>query len=234
MEYIINHTKILLDMFSTPAPIPIRVIWDIEEARKLLKKTTFHERSEMSNEFMLKRFGIENALSTFDDDWRHESLKQTTKFIRTTDEEWKSFADECKAYVRRQLIDLEPGQDMNLRTLVQCFVFRAALRKIYPDLRLTKYHESHILFIVSDINILYDLPDESKSEIETRRSILLGTIDRMFDLGTNGKISPQNNPLNHLFVAFDAMQRVVFRCFLELRYRGGGVRYLTDKAGARL
>jgi hypothetical protein len=155
---------------------PVRVIRDIDEARKLLKESSIQEKSEMSNEFTLKRFGIKNALSTFDKDWRRENIRQADRFIRTLDDGWKSLVDACRTYVRHRLLNIEIEQALNLREFVQCFVLRTVIIKIYPSLDSNPPSDHWLISITSRIVELYDLPDEVIDEIDMKKDALMATI----------------------------------------------------------
>ena len=213
----------LYRLHPTMSSPQVKVIRDIKEAKRLLRDTSFRERSEMSNEFMLKRFGVENALSIFDSDWRKKSLKQTTKFIRASDDQWKSLADTSRAYVCSRVLQLGPGQTLNLRTLVQHFVLRISLL-INPKID-SYLIDERVAVIVSDINKLLQMPDEAEEKIITAKNALLTTVNKMLGHSDQrSNVPPRENLLDHVFVAYDAMQRVVLRCLLELRFRPKGAR----------
>lgn len=190
---------------------------DFNEARKILNASTFEERSLISHKFMVKQFGIENSLSTLDHSWFRESLRET-KFILTTDDEWNRLAEFSNDYISQCLSIIRPGQSIKLRIFVECFAFRVAILKLYPEADLYP-SDQLIRAITSEIIELYDMPEKEEEEIALKKSILLAQISRLFGIYPDGEIPTRKNPLNNLFVAFDAMQRVVLRCFLELRFR---------------
>ncbi|KAE8450815.1 hypothetical protein EG329_005728 [Mollisiaceae sp. DMI_Dod_QoI] len=192
-----------------------QVIRDITEARKVLRESSLEERSHMNSEFMTKRFGIENELTTLSQPWRRESLRQTINSIKTSDDEWRALVNQSNLYLQKSLSEIRRGDSVPLRSFVQRFVFRIAMLKVYPTNKLAPTEED-LEVITSNIIGLHNLPDGQRIEIEFRKETLVSRVGRVFGLDPDGNIPARENPLNQLFVAFDAMQRVVLRCFLEL------------------
>ena len=179
------------------------------------------ESRAIPNQRLVDAFGINNAFTTSDSEYRETFKRFAAKKIKLNDEEWKRVADLTLELVQIRTERLEHTDGaiplvpfVQSVTLTMSFYVLFRLEPLY----LKEKNVTNIAQLINELWIaskgLYFKP--SLTRRKERLQEALRKIDRTFDF------TPKRNPLNLILPAYETMWRVVLRCFLEVVFRNSG------------
>ena len=170
------------------------------------------------NQRLVRTFGIDNAFTTIDENYRKDFRSHAKEKITLDDGRWKTIAD-----LARQLVGTaipQSGSDiakMRLDSLAQSVTLKISLHVLF-DRNPFQLDDEVVLEIARTINFLWT---ESKSTIDPSGAVrerLRRALGLIFPgVGLNAR----QNPLNLILPAYETLWRVVLFCFIEVTFRHG-------------
>ncbi|KAF8854538.1 hypothetical protein BDZ45DRAFT_656535 [Acephala macrosclerotiorum] len=192
---------------------------------EILRRSKLGERAP-TNTRLVTVFGIDNPFTTTDERYHREFLGNVRLKLQTSDKAWKSLADASIDSVGDQLTTAGGKQDSFLLIdVVRITVFRTVMTKFFPDV--PKPTNKVIKSVTSKINDLWVASKSSEGLHEALvtkgKEALLDQLREVFLIADNQSVEGRDNPLNILLPAYETLWRIVFRLFLEVRFRSNDV-----------
>jgi hypothetical protein len=166
------------------------------------------EARAKANARLVYTFGIDNAFTTVQSR-RHCEFRTQVTTLLTPD--WVMISKAATD----QAGQIYPG---HLVSLVQSFVLKMIVHILFGR-DLAALDNENVSFVAAEINRLWS---ESKVPHGAMAWAKHGKMHRaLYQLLPDcDPLNPQETALNLILPAFETMWRVVFRCFIEVRYRG--------------
>jgi len=199
-------------------PVLIR---DLQTALEILKKSTLESRAK-PNTRLVTAFGIQNAFTTRASNNHRSFMAEVKDLIRIVEsEDWRAISDRADRVINGCMGEARYGQKIQLAPLVQHVVLRMVLA-LFFGIGLEPQNED-VGIITEKINTIWLLSKHpeaaSDPKLVEQKTLLHAAIKRVFSLEQELSISPSENPLNIILLAYETLWRVVLRCFLEVCFR---------------
>lgn len=190
------------------------------------------------NQRLVRTFGIDNAFTTTDDNYRKDFRRHAKEKITLDDGTWKTIADLAEQLVGSAIP--QPGGDIasiRLDSLGQSVTLKMTLHVLF-DLDPLQLDDKLILYIAQQINFLWAQSKSIKYPTDANQKGLRKALGSIFPgVGRNAR----QNPLNLILPAYETMWRVALFCFIEVTFRQGAraewkqvlIEFLADPTKAR-
>lgn len=210
---------------------PISPVYrNLHQAKSLLDGSFFEEPSLKAilesragpNGRLIRAFGIDNAFTTTDTEYRREFVRHAENCINLSSIKWDSLAKDIGALFRGNIKRQQASNGtVLLSRLLQITVLRAVLPILFPNCcspDLSEEEQDDIAYSIADkINSLWI---GSKCNRETNLKDLQSLKEECQKLLPDITInSPRDSPLNLILPAFETLWRIVLRCFIEIQFR---------------
>ncbi|TVY17847.1 Cytochrome P450 [Lachnellula arida] len=186
-----------------------------DQAKALLANSSLASRA-IPNGRLVSAFGISNAFTTVNPAHHRNFVYKAKQLIRMQDEDWNTIGKAAVDSASRIAGTFQEASGLKpLETSIQLLVFQAVMGKFFPHIQPAP-SDIDVEYIAATINDLwvaskcsYDqqLLHDRKTEFHRRLETILDC-----DIAAD-------NPLNIILPAYETLWRVVFRCFLEIRFR---------------
>lgn len=178
----------------------------------------FVKARALPNQRLVQAFGIDNAFTTFDDDYRSQFKRKAKGKLNLTVGRWKELRCFAKELLRKSLESEANKKWVYLTPLVQSLALKISMNILF-ELDPFTLDDKTISNLVYQINELWL---ESKrvpldtTQIEILKEELEENLENIFP---GQRLDSKETPMNLILPAYETMWRVVFRCFLEVAFR---------------
>ncbi len=197
----------------------LRCDWRSKEYAQHGDCLTLLEARAGPNQRLVETFGIDNAFTTIDPEYRKDFVVEIMAKLRTTDVEWGIMSDLATNFVRTGLEhgDLQDG--ILLAPLVQNVVLKVVLSKFFPqEAKLSD--DAAIATTAECINVLWMESKDDKFPAAWKVSMKQSLVTALSKLLPKHEARiPRRNPLNIILPAYETLWRVVLRCLIEILWR---------------
>ncbi|KAF2640982.1 hypothetical protein P280DRAFT_543945 [Massarina eburnea CBS 473.64] len=226
---------------------------EVEEAKNIIlfkpDGTAYgdrHTARAQPNQRLVEAFGIDNAFTSIDTDWRRMFIKDTTtkmkaatKIQEKNDEskgDWRDLRSSAIDALKEFLS--QPGDKKSLTDMAQFVTLKVSLGFLFDDAAKAMKHPDSfkdIQYIGAKINTIWiesknesgkrpQWSDEKKLHkallsVTTLPPVTMPGWWAKNDASNIDPLDPKKNPMNFLLPAYETMWRVVMRCVLEVLYR---------------
>ncbi|KAI4243480.1 MAG: hypothetical protein L6R40_003482 [Gallowayella cf. fulva] len=170
------------------------------------------------NQRLVRAFGIDNAFTTYRDDYRQEVKRKVAGMLNTV-QDWTYIAAVANRLVMQSIEDMdEQGGRGSLNELVQTVSLKVALRVFFgldPFGHPLGMDDRVVKQIAASINHRWV---GSKEEHWVDEAGLEELRELFAQIGLRWTTA-RDNPLNLVLPAYETLWRVVVRCFLEVKFR---------------
>ena len=204
--------------FDDPAACAMIVAcigYDCSGDRNIISKV---ESRAYPNQRLIRTFGIDNAFTTTNENYRKDFRSYAKEKITLDDGRLKTIADLAK-----QLVGIaipQPGSDIasiRLDSLGQSVTLKISLHVLF-DLDPLQLDDELIVEIARSINFLWTESKSTKYPSDADQERLRKALGFIFsDVGPKTR----QNPLNLILPAYETMWRVALFCFIEVTFRQG-------------
>ncbi|CCU74915.1 cytochrome P450/P450 [Blumeria hordei DH14] len=194
---------------------------NVSNKKKRLYPTLFDpdlKKRALVNRRLVRMFGLENAFTTEDKEQYDRYMSLVRKKLGAfSDAYWVAtsrHASICSGYLIEKT---QKSGALNLASLVQCLTFRIMLSNFISDT--LHPSDSQIELLADRVNSLWMAskdPEVTPEKEEASKRDLFVLLDDIFG---EPVVEGEKNPLNLIIPAYESIWRVVFRCFLEVRFR---------------
>ena len=174
----------------------------------------------LPNQRLVRTFGIDNAFTTTDDDYRKAFRMNAHRIISDINSEaWEKIVRAAKQMVGERILPCsEIGDRIQLVRLVQAVSLKLSLHIIFNTNPLNLDTETAVI-IANSINNLWI---ESKKHHPSQEIVDLlqrELEEALVEILPRNPLTPKETPMNLILPAYETLWRVVLRCFLEVTFR---------------
>ncbi|MCJ1462157.1 hypothetical protein MMC07_000757 [Pseudocyphellaria aurata] len=179
----------------------------------------------LPNQRLVQAFGIDNAFTTFDCDYRMEFRKEAKEKLNLAVGKWKDLTFFAKELLGKSLETEASKKVVFLIPLLQSLTLKISMNILFKLDPFT-LDDKAISNLVCQINKLW-----LESKLVPLNTMLLENLKKELEENL-GKIFPgkridtketpidsKEKPMNLILPAYETMWRIVFRCFLEVAFR---------------
>ncbi|KAI1000830.1 hypothetical protein K3495_g7366 [Podosphaera aphanis] len=211
-------------------PLNLKKITELNEKNKISRSRPLINSLEARagpNQRLVEAFGIENSFTTTSPEFHREFVKRVKGILRGFSEsQWQQHSTSISKLVGEKIYQHQHQHWQNpksicLSPLVRNISFRLVMSMFFRDKSELNLVEDNLVEPITDkINSLWKLSkisdNVSKKEIQREKAKLFHNLSLIF--GKQIFEGPEN-PLNIIIPAYETLWRVVYRCFLEVRFR---------------
>lgn len=172
------------------------------------------ESRAIPNERLVRAFGIDNAFTTSNDQYRKQFSKEASRMIKKSDEQWKEIAALASTLVRDGIPTSGKIPSAPLEDLVRSVVFKITLHALF-EAPPSEVDEETIFAVTTAINELWKQSKTSDPQSEPDKIKLRSALRNIFP---NMDSNQKKNPLNLIIPAYETTWRVVLSCFIEVAF----------------
>ena len=170
------------------------------------------------NNRLVQAFGINNAFTTSDDDFRQEFHDNASRILIATNKKWKDIAQATEQVLNDQ-VQVSDGEKRGIALvpLVQSLTLKTSIHVLFQEDPLALNDE----LVSSFAKVINDLWIQSK---DSSTSEYHGALRQKFrrDLSSlfpSHSLSTRDTPMNLIIPAYETLWRVVLNCFIEVAFR---------------
>ena len=170
------------------------------------------------NKRLVRTFGIDNAFTTINENYRKDFHSYAKKKITLDDGRFEIIADLAKQLVGTAIPQPESGiASIRLDSLGQSVTLKISLHVLF-DLDPFQLDDELIVEIARSINFLWTKSKLIKYPSDVDQERLRKALGRIFP---SGGPNARQNPLNLILPTYETMWRVALSCFIEVTFRQG-------------
>lgn len=214
---------------------PPKIIDDIAECNSILKCISIGDKigpniipavksRALPNQRLVRAFGIDNAFTTMNDDYRQKFRKRAAEKISHDSVDWKDVAQKTREIVREMVLPCDKIKGrIPLDWLIQSLSLRMSLYVLF-DTDPFSLDPRTVSILTNNINNLWieskktqpsqDVIDLLNGELQ---EILVQILPSQPQL-TQNLPAGEEKPMNFILPAYETLWRVVLRCFLEVTF----------------
>ena len=192
----------------------------IEEAGPEITIVPIESRAK-PNQRLTRVFEIDNAFTTFDDQYGRTFKSSAAKKLQAVNgEKWKEIADMAGKLIDRWIKREKNHQEgIALVTFVQTVTMSLSLYVLFDTLNPLELEESHITQAAGYVNELWILSKETPLDVDLAAAKRSKLQDALQHISSDFRFTPKETPLNFILPAYETLWRVVLRCFIKVSFR---------------